>query len=415
MTDVMERAGLLDASDPLAHFRNRFVVPDGVIYLDGNSLGALPVGVAERLRDIVQDEWGRGLIRSWNDANWYPAPIRIGDRIGGLIGAAPGQVAVCDSTSINLFKVLCAALRAAPDRNVLIVERDNFPTNTYIAHSVADLLNVAVVSVESGDVADLNAAVEDAGERLAVVSLTEVNYKTGWRYSMPSVTDRVHSVGGRMVWDLCHSAGAFPVDLDGCGVDYAVGCTYKYLNGGPGAPAFVYVAARHLDGFDQPLHGWHGHAAPFSFDAAFEPAPGIDRALAGTAAQLSLLALEAALDAFDGVDMNALRAKSLALTDLFMEVIDAQRASDIEIVTPRSEHDRGSQVALRHPNGYAIVQALIARNVIGDFRAPDVLRFGFAPLYLSHTEVVRAALELVDVVTTRAWDRPEFTTRRTVT
>jgi kynureninase len=414
------RAVTLDASDPLAEYRGRFVLPDNVIYLDGNSLGALPVGVAERMQQVITQEWGVGLIRSWNSADWYPAPIRVGSQISKLIGADSDEVVVCDSTSVNLFKVLTSALRLAQSvstqRNILIAERDNFPTNTYTASSVAELLGVELVLIDSIDVAALDSAIHAAGERLAVVSLTQVNYKSGARYDMAATTDLAHSVGALMVWDLCHSAGAFPVLLNDCDVDFAVGCSYKYLNGGPGAPAFLFVAKRHQKAMRNPLQGWHGHVAPFAFTSEFVPHVGIDRMLTGTASQLGLLALEAALHAFDDVDMNDVRSKSMSLIDLFIELVDEELAGyGFGVLTPRESDQRGSQVALTHEHGYPITQALIACGVIGDFRAPNVLRFGFAPLYLSHVDIHRAVMQLKEIMESGEWDDPKFHARGAVT
>ena len=400
----------LDAADPLARFRDRFRLPPATIYLDGNSLGAMPANVPARMQAAVEQEWAEGLIRSWNDAGWYPAPRRAGDRIARLIGAGPGEVIVADSTSINLFKVLIAATRLRPGRQVIVAERDNFPTDAYIAASVAELTGCELRLVAADDVA---AAID---ESVAVVTLTQVDYRTGRRYDMAEVTRRAHAAGALMNWDLCHSAGAMPVELNACEADFAVGCGYKYLNGGPGAPAFVFVADRHIATVRQPLTGWHGHARPFDFDETFAAHPGIDRMLTGTAPQLALIALECALEAFDGVDLNRLRDKSVALTTLFIDLVEQQLAGHgFALRTPRLADERGSQVALAHPEGYAIMQALIARQVIGDFRAPDILRFGFAPLYIRHVDVWDAVAALADIMATRAWDSEAFRSRKAVT
>lgn len=400
----------LDAADPLAAVRGRFQLPAGVIYLDGNSLGAMPRAVPARMHRAIEEEWATGLIRSWNDADWYPAPQRVGARIAPLVGAEADEVIVADSTSINLFKLLVAALRMRPGRRVILGERGNFPTDAYVAEGVAELTGVQFSAVAPED---LMAALTS---EVAVVSLTHVNYRSGQAYDMAAITRRAHEVGALVIWDLAHTAGAMPCALNACEVDFAVGCGYKYLNGGPGAPSFAFVAKRHQAGLQQPLTGWHGHARPFEFTQAYQPAPGIDRMLVGTAPQLGLIALEAALSAFDGVDMQALRAKSLALTELFIALVDQELAGHgFGLATPRDAAQRGSQVSLTHENGYAIVQALIARGVIGDFRAPDVLRFGFAALYLSHAEVWDAVAILKDVMATRAWATPEFLTRKAVT
>jgi kynureninase len=402
-----------DAEDPLVPCRERFALPPGVIYLDGNSLGALPKSVAPRLQRAVEQEWGVGLIRSWNDADWYPAPQRVGARIAQLIGAAGDEVIVADSTSINLFKVLTAALRMRPNRKRILGELGNFPTDGYVAGGVAELMNAEFVAVKP------QAVLDHIDESVAIVSLTHVNYKTGRMYDMAGITRRAHEVGALVVWDLCHTAGAMPCELNRCNADFAVGCGYKYLNGGPGAPAFVFVAKRHQAGLSQPLTGWHGHARPFAFVDGYEAANGIDRMLVGTASQLGLIALEAALEAFDGVDLQALRRKSLALTDLFIRLID-QGISDQELTgfglaTPREEALRGSQVSLTHVQGYAIMQALIARGVIGDFRAPDILRFGMAALYVRFIDVWNAVAALKDVMATKAWAAPQFQQRKAVT
>ena len=403
----------MDELDPLAGVRDQFVLPDHVIYLDGNSLGALAAAVPERMRLAIEQEWGVGLIRSWNDAAWYPAPHRVGGMIARLIGADAAEVIVCDSTSVNLFKVLMAACRLRPGRSVIVSELGNFPTNAYITSEVARLTGATAVFVEPADVA---AAIDAAGHDLVAVQLTEVNYKTALRYDMPAVTSQAHAVGGLAVWDLCHSVGVLPVDLNGCAADFAVGCTYKYLNGGPGSPAFVFVAERHLAQLDQPLQGWHGHVHPFDFSQQYEPDPGIARMLTGTASQLGVLALEAALGVFDGLDMAQVRAKSVSLTDLFIDLVDRQLGEwAFTVASPRDGAQRGSHVSLAHEQAYAITQALIAIGVIGDFRAPDLLRFGFSPLYVRHVDVWDAVEGIRQVMTTAEWDHPTFHARKSVT
>lgn len=398
----------LDAADELAAVRERFVLPEGEIYLDGNSLGALPRATAERLRAVVEAEWGRDLIRSWNAAGWIDLPQRVGDKIGRLVGAAEGQVVVADSTSVNLFKALSAALRLRPDRRVIVTERGNFPTDLYVAQGVIEQLGGrhALRMVEREEVAGA------IGADTAVVMLTHVDYRTGAVHDMAGVTAEAHGHGALTLWDLAHSAGAMPVELDGCGADLAVGCGYKYLNGGPGAPAFIYVAARHQEAFHQPLTGWMGHAEPFAFGTGYRPADGIRRALCGTPPVLGLAALEAGVDELLTVDLHAVRRKSLAMTALFRRLV---ADLGLEPLGPRDPAACGSQVSLRHPQGYAIVQALIARGIVGDFRAPDILRFGFAPLYLRFADVWDAAAALRDVLETGAWDRPEFHRRHAVT
>ncbi|MEQ9814417.1 MAG: kynureninase [Azospirillaceae bacterium] len=403
----------LDAGDPLAGRRQLFHVPEGVIYLDGNSLGCLPLAAVEHVRRTLETEWGEGLIRSWTQAGWIDKPRRLGDRIGGLIGAAPGQVVVADSTSVNLFKVLTAALRLRPGRDVIVSEAGNFPTDLYIAEGVAELLGGYERRLVPEGSMDVEALID---ERVAVVMLTHVNYVTAEMHDMAAVTRAAHQAGALVIWDLAHSAGALPVDLDGIDADFAVGCTYKYLNAGPGGPAYLYVASRLQDRARQPLTGWLGHARPFEFTTGYEPAPGIDRFICGTPPLLAYAALEGALDAFDGVDLGQLRAKSLSLTDLFIRLVAQECGGHgLTLASPRERAVRGSHVSWRHREGYAIMQALIARGVIGDFRAPDALRFGFTPLYLSHADVWGAVAVLKDVLDNRLWDDPAYRSRAKVT
>lgn len=401
-------AAAFDTADPLASVRDRFRLPSGVVYLDGNSLGALPEAVPQRIQDVVEQQWGSDLIRSWNSHGWVDLPFRVGERIGRLIGAEPGSVVAADSTSINVFKTVAAARRLRPDRPVILTDSSNFPTDVYVMGSVAELTAAEVLIVDSDDVID---AIDD---QVAVVALTEVDYRTGRRHNMQAVTAAAHQVGALTVWDLAHSAGAFPVDLAGAEADFAVGCGYKYLNGGPGAPAFIYVAPRHQSEFFNPVTGWFGHAAPFEFSLVFTPADGIGRARIGTPHILSLAALDAALDVFDGLDVEAVRAKSLALTALFMDLVD-ERLEGFEIVTPRNPDRRGSQVSLRHEHAYPIVQALIDRDIIGDFRMPDIARFGFAALYVRFVDVWDAVDTLAAVMETDAWKHPRYQVRRRVT
>ncbi len=396
----------LDRNDPLAHLRERFSVPEGVIYLDGNSLGALPQTVKGRLDEVVTSQWGEGLIRSWNTHDWIDLPGRIGDRIANLVGAAAGTITVADSTSINLFKVLSAAVHLRPDRRVILSEKGNFPTDAYIAAGLADLLGQGheLRLVEANEI-------ETAlGADVAVLLLTEVNYRTGARLDMAGLTAAAHAAGALTIWDLCHSAGAFPVDLGAADADFAVGCGYKYLNGGPGAPAFVYAAPRHHPQMQQPLTGWLGHAAPFTFAETYRAAEGMARMRVGTPPILSMQALDAALDAFEGVDLRAVKAKA----DQLFEVFAGEVAEGLGLATPLDPARRGTQVSLRHPDAYAVMQALIGRGVIGDFREPDILRFGLTPLYLRFEDVWQAAQILRDVIVTRAWDRPELRARAKV-
>jgi kynureninase len=405
------RARDLDARGELHETRSRFRLPDGVVYLDGNSLGALPDSVPAAVDEVLTREWGERLIRSWNEADWWNAPLRAGDRVGRLLGAAPGQVVVTDSTSVNLFKLVVGAARLRPGRTLVLTDPDSFPTDLYLAHSAAHLAGLEIHRVSPDEAP---AAIAEAGDRLALAAYSHVDYRTGERWDLPGITAAAHRVGALACWDLCHSAGAMAVDLDAAEVDLAVGCGYKYLNGGPGAPAFAYVAERHQAVFDQPLPGWTGHARPFAMTPGYVPAPGIARLRSGTPPLLSLLALEAALGAFDGVSPDALRRQSLSLTTLFIEAVDALEES-LEVVTPRDPDRRGSQVSLRHPDAFAIVQALIARGVIGDFREPDIIRLGFAPLYVTHVDAVEAARHLGEVLDSAEFQRPEFSQRGAVT
>ena len=397
-----DEAITLDRADPLAGRRDLFELEDGLIYLDGNSLGALPRAVKGRLAEAVEAEWGRGLIRSWNDASWIDLPSRVGATIAGLIGAAPYEVIAADSTSVNLFKLAAGAMAMRPGRKVILSEPGNFPTDLYILQGLAQFL--PGVELRLAMPGDLHDALDDS---VALLLLTHAHYKTGELHDMKALTSRAHEVGALALWDLSHSAGALEVDLNGAGADLAVGCGYKYLNGGPGAPAFAFVARRHQAAFQSPLTGWMGHAQPFAFTDEYAPGQGMLRALCGTPSVLGLTALEAALSAFDGVAMSALRAKSRALGDLFLDLVEA-RCPGFGIACPRNSEQRGSQVSLTHANGYPIVQALIARGVVGDFRAPDVLRFGFAPLYVRYVDVWDAVEHLVQVMARGEWRGERF-------
>ena len=423
---------LRDAQDPLRTLRDQFSLPQGLVYLDGNSLGALPKAAAARVADVVIQEWGVGLIRSWNSAGWFEQPQRLGDKIARLIGANPGEVVATDSTSINLYKVLSAALsiaaHAAPHRKVIVSERSNFPTDLYIAESLCREGGLRLHLVEPEEIAAaLNPDV-------ALLMLTHINYRTGAMHDLAAITAAAHKAGALTVWDLAHSAGAVPVDLTGANADFAVGCGYKYLNGGPGAPAFVWVNPRHTGRQDinvqQPLSGWWGHSAPFAFTPGYAPAPGITRYLCGTQPVLNMAALECGLDTVLAAEplggMAALRAKSLALTDLFIHLA-TQRCSGhgLGIATPLAHASRGSQVSLTRQaaggaldsGAYAIMQALIARGVIGDFRAgePDILRFGFTPLYVGFEDVWHAVEHLKQVLDTQEWKQPRFNQKSAVT
>jgi kynureninase len=424
-----------DRRDPLAEHRQSFVLPEGVLYFDGNSLGALPRTTAGAVADVIEREWGTQLIRAWNDAGWMDAPRRVGAKIARLIGARPHEVLCADSTSVNLFKVLATALRLQAERppvsmrarrsprqrRVILSERSNFPSDLYIAQGLADWLDgrYEIRLVESGEVAS---AIDDS---VAVVMLTHVNYRTGARHALTPVTYRAQEAGSLMIWDLAHSAGAVPVDLNAARADFAVGCGYKYLNGGPGAPAFLYVADRHQHAlvdmrFAQPLSGWMGHRAPFDFASGYEPARDIDRYGVGTPSILALAALECGVDTLLAAGMDAVLAKSVQLTELFMRLVEERCADQaLQLVTPRDASNRGSQVCLAHEHAWPVMQALIARGVIGDYRenhaGPGILRFGFAPLYLRFVDVWDAVEALRDILATRAWDQAGFQQRKRVT
>ncbi|GAA3040718.1 kynureninase [Streptomyces glomeratus] len=396
MSDLTEKARELDAADDLAALRTRFVL-DEAVYLDGNSLGALPAAVPGRMEDVVRRQWGALRIRSWDESGWWSAPERIGDRIAPLVGAAPGQIVVGDSTSVNVFKALVAAVRmAARDgdgRDEILVDATTFPTDGYIAASAARMTGCTLRPVAPAEVPGALSG------RTAAVLLNHVDYRTGRLHDLPGLTAAVHAVGAVAVWDLCHSAGALPVGLDAHGVDLAVGCTYKYLNGGPGAPAYLYVRREVQDRFDSPLPGWNSHAEPFGMRSEYEPAQGAPRGRVGTPDILSMLALEAALEVWDGVSIDAVRAKSLALTDFFLECVAAYVPEGrVESLTPAAHAERGSQVALRCEGAGDVMKRLIESGVVGDFRPPDVLRFGFTPLYVGFADAERAARVLAEVV-----------------
>lgn len=400
-----------DAADELAPLRGEFLLPEGLVYLDGNSLGALPRRTAERVREVVEREWGRDLIRSWNANGWIDLPARVAGLIAPLIGAAADEVAVADSTSINVFKLLAGGLRLRPGRRVILSEEANFPTDLYVAQGLSHLLGDVQLRLVPRD--SLRAAL---GDDVAVLLLTHVDFRTGEIHDMPGLTRAAHDAGAIVLWDLAHSAGAVPVDLGACEADLAVGCGYKYLNGGPGAPAFAFVARRWHSAFETPLSGWMGHASPFAFDTRYEPAAGVARLLCGTPPVLSLAALECGVETVARAGIESLRRKSMALTELFVALVEQEcGAFGFALASPREKERRGSQVSLRHPGAYSIVQALIARGVIGDFRTPDILRFGFAPLYLRFTDAWDAVAALRAVMEKREWQRPEHQARAKVT
>jgi kynureninase len=402
----------LDRADPLAPLRDRFALPEGMIYLDGNSLGAMPKEAAARAQDVVTREWGIDLIKSWNSAGWFDLPVRLGDKLAPLIGAAPGEVVICDSTSQNLFKVLSAAVALRPDRSVLILEGSNFPTNNYIAEGVAAVTG-GRVTVRLCEKDEIAGAID--GDTIAV-AITHVHYKTGHIHDMAAITERAHAAGALALWDLCHSAGAMPVDLNGAGADFAVGCTYKYLNGGPGSPAFLFAAERHQGQALQPVTGWWGHAAPFAFEPGYRPQRDIRQFLIGTQPILSMALVETGIDIHLAADMAAIRAKSMALTDLFIRLVETRCAGHgFALASPREAAARGSQVSFAHVEGYPIMRALIAAGVIGDFRAPDTVRFGFTPLYVRFVDVWDAVDRLVAIMDGDIWKQSEYQAREAVT
>lgn len=406
-----------DGQDQLASLRQQFRLPEQVIYLDGNSLGVLPRTAEARSLEVLRQEWGEGLIRSWNTAGWFELPRRLGNKLGQLLGAGENEVVITDTTSLNIFKALAAAIRIqqahAPQRKVIVSERDNFPTDLYMIQGMIDLQQQGYVLRLIDDTLPLEQAL---GDDVAVLLLSHVNYRTGAMHDMAGVTAQAHRHGALAIWDLAHAAGAVPVDLNGSKADFAVGCTYKYLNGGPGSPAFIWVAPRHQDQFWQPLSGWWGHSRPFDMAVDYLPAQGIRRFLCGTQPILSMALVECGLDVTLQTSMTTLRDKSLALTDLFIQLVE-QRCSQhpLTLITPREHASRGSHVSYRHPEGYAVMQALIARGVIGDYREPEVLRFGITPLYLRHVDVWDAVETLRDILDSGSWDQPQFQQRHAVT
>ncbi len=398
----------MDAADALSDMRALFDLPDGVIYLDGNSLGPLPAAAPARIASVVSQEWGTGLIRSWNDHGWIDLAARVGDKIARLVGAAQGSVMVADSTSVNIFKLLSAALRMRPERRVILSEAGNFPTDLYIAEGLADLLGRGhTLRTVAPD--DILGAI---GPDVAVVMLTQVNYHTGHLLDMAEITKAAHHAGALVIWDLAHSAGALPVELGALDVDLAVGCGYKFLNGGPGAPAFLYVAPRLQAEMRYPITGWLGHAAPFAFEPGYRPAHGVVRAVVGTPPVISLSALEVGVDIALCADLGLVRRKSLHMGEVFTNLV-AQAGLDVALVTPMAA--RGSQISLSHPQAYAVMQVLIERGVIGDFRAPDVLRFGMTPLYTRYVDLWDAVWVLADVLASGVWREERFSVRRAVT
>ena len=403
---TLEEARKLDAADPLAEYRERFTIPEGVIYLDGNSLGVLPKGTPVRLAEVVLEEWGEGLIRSWNDANWIGLPQRIGGKIAPLIGAEPHEVVAADSTSVNLFKLIAGALEMRPGRKVILSEPGNFPTDLYM---IDGLERQGLATRRLAPREELAGALDDD---VALLLLTQVHYKTGALHDMMALTRAAHEAGALVLWDLSHSVGALPVDLNACDADLAVGCGYKYLNGGPGAPAFAFVAERHHDALRQPLTGWMGHAAPFAFSDDYAPAPRVDRLLCGTPPILGLAALEVGVELIAEIGVERLYTKSQKLSEFMRKCL---HDLDLDLASPEDPALRGSQLSFRHLDAYPLSQALIARGVIGDFRDPDILRLGFAPAYLRFEDIAEAARHLAEVLESGEWQAKRFQTRSAVT
>ena len=408
----LDRAAALDQQDPCAVYRDQFHIPQGLIYLDGNSLGLMPKGCAERLAHVANHEWSQGLIQSWTSAQWFDLPLSVGDRLAPLLGVGSGEIAVGDSTSVNLFKCLAAGLHLRPERRVILAEADNFPTDTYMAQGLAQLAGDVEVRYFDQDTDPASLAHE-----AAVVVLSHIDYRYGRLQDMESVSKAIQAQGAVVLWDLSHTTGAVHCDLSGAGADMAVGCTYKYLNGGPGAPAFTWVAAKHLTNLQQPLSGWMGHASPFDFSRDYSPAEGARRLVCGTPQVLSLAALDEALKLWESVDLPALWHKRSSMTQLFIDAVLTGCADfDLKLLSPMDAEIRGSHVSFSlEGHGYEVIQALAARGVMGDFRTPSTIRFGFAPLYLSYVEVVQAAGHLKAVLEHREWDRPQFRVRKTVT
>ena len=401
---TLEEVLALDVNDPLARCRDEFELPAETIYLDGNSLGCLPKAARVRAQEVIAQQWGQDLIKSWNQHGWIDLPMRVGEKIARLIGAAPGQTLCCDSVSVNLFKVLSAALRLQPGRSLVLSQQDNFPTDLYIVQGLSEQLGADRLRLKLVEENAIEQQLEQFGEHIAVLLLTQVNFRTGRLLDMRRLTRRAHELGILVVWDLAHSVGVIPIELDNCEVDFAVGCTYKYLNGGPGAPGFLYAASRHHEKLRQPLSGWMGHEAPFGFSADYQPAAGIARFLTGTPPVISMSVLDAALDVFDGLEMKDLRDKTVALTELFIHLGRQHPAlSQLLPAFPQNSSQRGAQLAYHHPRAYEICQALIAEGVVADFRAPDILRLGFSPLYLRFEDIWISVERLATILATGAW------------
>jgi kynureninase len=406
---TLDEARKLDSAHPLAFARAWFRVPEGLTYLDGNSLGILPAATPGEVDDLIRRQWGEDLIASWNTHGWIDAPMRVAAKLAPIVGAKPSELLVADSTSVCLFKLMAAAVRARPDRRTILVQEGNFPTDTYVAEGLAQMLGLELRRADSG-------AIEAAIDAdTAVVSLSHVDYRSGARIDMVAVNEAARAAGALVVWDLCHSAGAIEIDLNARGCELAVGCGYKYLNGGPGAPAFLYVAEALQDELQPPLQGWMGHAEPFAFEESYRPTGGIARFLTGTPSIIGLAALDAGIGTFDGIAMADVESKSRELLKLFIDEVETRCGGEVSLFGLRDLSQRGSHVCFAHPQGYAVMQALIARRIVGDFRAPDLMRFGFTPLYTRFEDAWRAADALADILTTREWDQPRFLERRKVT
>jgi len=406
---TLEEAQQLDAADPLAFVRERFQLPEGVIYLDGNSLGVLPRAAPAAIGETIERQWGDDLIASWNKHGWIDWPTRIAARLAPIVGVKTNELIIADSTSVCLFKLIAAAARARPGRRTMLTRKRNFPTDLYVAEGVASLLGLTLKTVQPDEIIG---AIDD---ETAVVTLTHVDYRSAAFFDMRAVNQASRAAGALVVWDLSHSAGAIELDLNGSGAELAVGCGYKYLNGGPGAPAFLYVAEELQNELNNPLQGWMGHSDPFAFSDDYRPANGMLKFLTGTPSILALAALEAGLAAFDGIAMRDIALKSRSLSQLFIEEVESRCGSEVRLASPRDPMRRGSHVIFSHHEAYAVMQALIARGVIGDFRAPDLMRFGFAPLYNSHAEIIRAAEILAEILVSREWDQSGFRDRAKVT
>ena len=418
---LKSQASSLDQQDALAHLVDAFLLPEDCIYLDGNSLGPLPIKAKERAVEVVQQQWGQDLITSWNKHAWIELPMRVGAKIAPLIGAEPEQVIACDSISVNLTKVLSAALtlqhqKNEPARNVVISQRYNFPTDLYMVQGLSELLGKERCELISVDASDIMQSIEHYKETAAVLLLTHVNFRSGLIHDMQKITEAAHKNGILVIWDLAHSAGVLDIKLDKCNVDFAVGCTYKYLNGGPGAPAFIYAAKCHLPNIKQPLSGWMGHKLPFTFDHDYAAGKGMTSFLVGTPPVISMSILDAALDVFEGLCSAQIRRKSISLTQYFHDAFETLIKDDeFVLVSPLEQSTRGSQLAFSHPQAYAICQALITKNVVADFRAPDILRIGFSPLFLTHANLLDGVMRLKDVMESKLYLQSEFQIKQAVT